>query len=153
MSTEPTSQTPGQPSTMRRVIIPGPPSLSARLFWWALKLLLPIIAGGAPPPPPKGPQVWDLPPARLKGAIKAGTVELGEWKEETSGWVIPTLKSKTSEGRPKRRAALYFHGGGFTRGLSGSHWTWVQWLAENLDAEFYLVPYPLAPTNTGLEVC
>lgn len=168
MSLTPTSKAHGQ-SSLRRIPIPGPPTLSSRLLWWAVKLLLPLLVR-PPPVPPKGPQILVLPPPKLKGAIEAGEVEVSEWKEEGSGWVIPRLRVRgkstrggesTREGggrrgagaRRTKRAALYFHGGAYTRGLAGVHWTWAQWLAGELGAEFYVVPYPLAPTNTGLEVC
>lgn len=162
------SPPPASTSSVRRILIPGPPSLSSRFFWWLVKLLLPLLIG-PPPVPPKGPQqIWDshseLPtslPRTLKKAIARGEVDVSAWREESSGWVIPVLReNKTRTGdsvrgresaRPKR-AALYFHGGAYTRGLAGVHWTWVHWLAGELDAEFYVVPYPLAPTNIGLEV-
>ena len=50
------------------------------------------------------------------------------------------------------RAILYLHGGGFMIAPSPAHWTWIRYLAEELDAVVYVVPYPLAPTNTIQEV-
>lgn len=149
-----------QPSAMRRIVLPGPPSFSSRVFWWIVKLLLPLIVS-TPTMPSKGPQIWELPPARLRKQVTAGTLQIREWKEESTGWVIPILRAHASISPPSpspvfetpaRRAVLYFHGGSFRAGITGSHWQWLAWLSEKLDADVYTVPYPLAPTNTGLEV-
>lgn len=145
---------------MRRIVLPGPPSFSSRVFWWIVKLLLPLIVH-PPTVPAKGPQIWELPPSRLRKQITAGAVHISEWKEESSGWTIPFLRALTPSSSsasplfetPARRAMLYFHGGSFRAGITGSHWQWLAWLSEKLDADVYPVPYPLAPTNTGLEVC
>ena len=36
--------------------------------------------------------------------------------------------------------------------IAGVHWSWTAWLADQLDAIVYVVPYPLAPINTVHEV-
>jgi hypothetical protein len=138
-------------SSVRHVVINGP-SFRARLMWWVVKLILPLLMR-PPPIPPKGPQVWDLPPSRLRKQIAAGAVAITDWHEETSGWHIPILRARSPSFRnPAPRVVFYFHGGSFTWSPSPNHWEWMAWMSDKLDAEFYVVPYPLAPTNTALEV-
>ncbi|KAF8317623.1 alpha/beta-hydrolase [Clavulina sp. PMI_390] len=137
---------------MKRVVIHGPRSWSSLAVWWFVKLFLPLIVKKPAAPAPKGPQIWELPPPRLKRSIDSGAVLLSEWKEETTGWTIPVLRAKPRESEPAKRALLYFHGGSFHLGITGSHWTWLAWLSEKLDADVYAVPYPLAPLNTAMEV-
>ena len=153
-------------SSVRRVVINGP-SFRASLIWWVVKLILPLTMGpmGSPPIPPKGPQVWDLPPKRLRKQIAAGTVEITDWHEEMSGWHIPILRGSSSSSEsssssspssassnPAPRVVFYFHGGSFSHPLTQVHWEWIAWMSSKLDAEIYVVPYPLAPTNTAFEV-
>ena len=138
-------------SSVRRIVINGP-SFRSRLMWWVTKLIVPHILKSAPIPA-KGPQVWALPPPCLRKQIAVGTVEITDWHEEKSGWHIPVLRSRSASSQnPAPRVVFYFHGGGYHRPLTPTHWGWIAWMSEKLDAEFYVVPYPLAPTNTAFEV-
>ena len=82
---------------MKRIYIPGPPSLASRIFWYFAKYLLPFLIGKIPTPV-KGQQIWKLPPPRLAKAIKKGDLLLDEWVEEKSGWKIPVLQMARKAG-------------------------------------------------------
>src|SRR5580692_2118339 len=118
-------------SSVRRIVINGP-SLRSRLMWWVTKLIVPQILGSAPTPV-KGPQVWDLPPPPLRKRIAVGTIEITDWHEEKSGWHIPVLRSRSAapsqNSAPAPRVVLYFHGGGFHRSVTTTHWEWIAWMS------------------------
>jgi acetyl esterase/lipase len=47
---------------------------------------------------------------------------------------------------------MYLYGSGFQAPISVYHWGFTAYLADHLNADVAVVPYPLAPTNHGLEV-
>lgn len=122
-------------------------SFSSWFFWWVLKLGKGILAR-KDVIAPRGPQILDFPPPNL------GACTANKW--EHAGWTMVTLtpppKPESKDARPKR-VMMYFYGSGFQRAIHPRQWGFASYLAEQLDAETSVVPYPLPPLNNAKEVC
>lgn len=123
-------------------------SLISSLIWYGLYVWLrfrPLPV----PAPKKGPQIWNFPPpAKL---IRGCHAE--QWT--SNGWACTILSPSIWRSQPKPsapRQILYLHGGGFCMAINPLHWQLCSTLANELDAEVILVPYPLAPANGVDEV-
>jgi acetyl esterase/lipase len=46
---------------------------------------------------------------------------------------------------------MYLYGSGFQTPMQDFHWDFAAFMAEQLDAVVSIIPYPLCPTNHGLE--
>lgn len=134
------------PSSITRDYIYGR-SFTSWFFWWVLKLGKGILAR-KDVIAPRGPQILVFPPPNL------GVCTADRW--EHAGWTVVTLtpppKPKSEAARSKR-IMLYFYGSGFHRACHPRQWAFASYMAEKLDAETSVVPYPLVPLNNGKEVC
>lgn len=120
------SSTGALPST-HRVFIPHT-SWALSRFWWITRVVKPfsnsaLIKHFFPQPvPPKGQQIWPSPPPLklINSALGKGEGEqavVGQWKEESSGWVMTTVgppPGRAAAGdKETTRVILYFHGSCF----------------------------------------
>jgi len=145
---------------IQRIIIPRT-SWKSTQVWWIQRSLSPIFRLLQPyfwpvPTPPKGPQVWKFPPSAgdLNYWMRDGEQCVSsQWNDAASGWTMTVISPPLNGGTTKetKRLIMYLHGSGFQQPISGWHWGYVGYLARELDAEVVVVPYPLAPTNNGLE--
>lgn len=120
-------------------------SWGSRLLWWALyaasaaRNAASLIRVRRPPPSEKGPPVWPFPPSKGQiGSCHARPYPFQGWDN-----IIVT----TSASSKPKRTILYIHGGGFVGDINSLEWRVVAKLAEGLDAEVVVPPYPLAPAN------
>lgn len=118
---------------------------TSRLLWWALYIACAARDAGLiarPPPTKKGPPSWPFPPTKSQiGSCHARRYPFEGWDNVI---VTPSPLSK-----PKR-TVLYIHGGGFYSDITVLEWRVAARLAEGLDAEVVVPPYPLAP-NSGVD--
>lgn len=109
-----------------------------------MKLFLPVIKR-KDVTAPRGPQTLGFPPPNL-GACDASRWEYKDWT------MVQLTPPKKNDHTRSRRAMMYFYGSGFKRPIHPRQWGFASYLAEKLDAETSVIPYPLAPLNNAKEV-
>lgn len=118
-------------------------SWSSWFFWWILKLFLPILKR-KDIVAPRGPQSLDFPPPNLGGCSSDRWV----YKDWTMVEIIPP---QIKEGRLARRTMMYLYGAGFQRPIHPRQWGFAAYMADQLNAETSVIPYPLPPLNNAKE--
>lgn len=64
-----------------------------------------------------------------------------------------TLSPSTArKGSKPSRIMMYLYGAGFQRPIHPRQWGFAAYMAEKLDAETSVVPYPLPPLNNAKDV-
>lgn len=119
-------------------------SWSAWFFWWIMKLFLPVLKRKKIIAP-RGPQTLDFPPPNL-GACSAGQWEYKDWT------MVELTPPRNKENLRPRRIMMYLYGSGFQNPIHPRQWGFASYLAEKLDAETSVIPYPLPPLNNAKEV-
>ncbi|KAF8323789.1 alpha/beta-hydrolase [Clavulina sp. PMI_390] len=94
---------------------------------------------------PRGPQTLDFPPPNLD-SCSADRWESKDWK------VVELIPPPSPNGARSKRVMMYMYGAGFQRPIHPRQWGFASYMAQKLDADTSVMPYPLPPLNNAKEV-